>query len=490
MRGIDVSETQGSPPLSLDATDWKKSFKGLAIGSAGAIAGYLSVTLIPLLESQPGWGLLIAPIVSFGLQVFVKWATDTQKVILSWMVLLSLCGTAEAQIQIMPAEQVEALRRALPTTVGDKWQEYFNDPDTGFYTMKEMPAAYQHADAGLIVGNVQVGFEPTRRVSSFHSALNNISGDARETQKPDGLGGNANIEFPWRMGLAGGTDISEGIAGTFKMWRLPKRDGGGVWPVAWFNDVADGSRMGPHSVLNWVFPNGTWFAEVLFMRDSKGILHVWEVRVRVREKDYWDVDLLKPFVTSKQLATRLEKEGHLQLASAVNADRPLKEERLVDRLHRKKAFEGVGGVDVLPHLGEDLAAHLLDNTPFDSAIGAVWHEGTNGVKSLAPTASEPFSIVPPGYHGTFLGNDTNTCKNCHKHTLHHVDEFDVVRQWYGRVRGADQIFSWHPVEPSSVSPNGFRHETHLRRAFVEAGMLEHYDKAKHPPEMYSALPKE
>jgi len=490
-----MATREGSPKKSLAGSDLKKSAKGLAFGSLGSVAAYLLVTLVPMLEQHKEWGFAIAPAVSLLLHLIVKYSTNTQKTFFSVLLALGLCGTAEAQIQLMPAENVEALRRALPTTVGDKWQEYFNDPATVFYTTNEMPAAYQHADGGLLSGSQRFGFNQipinqNTQASSFHSALNNISGDAIETQKPDGFGGNANIEFPWRMGLAGGTDESEGIAGTFKMWRLPKRDGGGVWPVAWFNDVAGGSRMGPHGVLNWVFPQGTWFAEVLFMRDSKGIRHVWEIRVRVREKDYWDVDLLKPFVTSKQLASRLEKDGHPQLASAVIAERELKEGRLVDRLHRKKAFEGVGGVDVLPPLGEDLAAHLLDNTPFDSAIGAIWHEGTNGVKSLAPTSSEPFSIVPPGYHGTFLGNDTNTCKNCHKHTLHHVDEFDVVRQWYGRVRGGDQIFSWHPVEPSSVSPNGGRRPVVLRRVFVEAGLLEHYDKAKHPPEIYTALPKE
>lgn len=405
------------------------------------------------------------------------------------LLLLLFCITATVfgQVQIMPAEKLASLRQSLPGTEKDVWQEFFDDPTTLYYTSTEMPVAYQHAMGGLVVSGSFMGRGGSAMQSTFHWALNNISGDANERQKPDGEGGNANVEFPWRHNVAGGTDESRGIAITFKMMRLPKKDSGSPWPVAWYSDVLGGSDQGPQSVLNWIFPKGTTFAEVLVMKDSKATLHTWEVRLRIRESNYWDVDVLKPFPTSSELAAALKREGYQ--SEQVMRPRVIQMARLFDGLHRKPAFNVLAGVDELPTLGEDLAAKLLDSTPFKSAVGAVWHAGTNGVDALSPTTNERFSIVPPGFHGTFIGNDTESCKNCHRHTLKHVDEFDSVRQWYGRVRGGDQIFSWNPVEPSSVADNGASIRVVLRRAFVEAGMLEQYDKAKHPTDMYSLLEK-
>jgi hypothetical protein len=155
-------------------------------------------------------------------------------------------------------------------------------------------------------------------------------------------------------------------------------------------------------------------------------------------------------------------------------------------LHRRVAFDVGAGVETLPRLGEDLAAELLDSTPFKSALGAAWRR-TGETTVFAPHADEPFSIVPPNYHGTFLGTDTDSCKNCHEHTLKHVDQFDAQRDWYGYIRGSDQIFTWHPIEPSAISRSGAPQQVRLRRAFVEGGVLEQYDRQRHPESRYSPL---
>jgi hypothetical protein len=167
------------------------------------------------------------------------------------------------------------------------------------------------------------------------------------------------------------------------------------------------------------------------------------------------------------------------------ATKPL---RLTDTLHRKTAFDVGSGTAALPRLSEAMAAELLDGTPFKSAVGAAWRRGDAPETTVfAPTSLEAFSLVPKDYQGTFMGTDTDSCKRCHEHTLRHVDQFDSVRQWYGRVRGADQIFTWHPIDPSSISYNGAARQVRLRQAFIDAGMVEPYDANRHPNERYSVL---
>jgi hypothetical protein len=391
-------------------------------------------------------------------------------------VLTALPSVSLGQVQLCSAEKLEALRTSLPATEGGKWQSVFRDPKTMFYTDREIPAAYQHADGGLIVNGGRMPVNGASMGTTFHSPRYNISGDAREAAKGQGMGGNANIEFPWRT--PGGTDFSEGQSSTFKFMRLPDRDSGGMWPVALYQPTMNDNRIGPHRVMAWVFPVGTIFGEVLAIRDSRGTMHTFEVRLRIREPDYWDIEILRPFPREADLAARLGSDRYVTAMHSM----PVANQRLTDTLHRVVGFDVAAGIAKLPPLGESLAAELLDTTPFKSAVGAAWKE-----TAFAPTASEPFSIVPLNYHGTFMGTDTDSCKRCHEHTLRHVDQFDDRRDWYGRVRGSDQIFTWHPIDPSSISFNGGPRAVRLREAFVRAGIVEQFDPAKHPKERYSLL---
>ncbi len=57
----------------------------------------------------------------------------------------------------------------------------------------------------------------------------------------------------------------------------------------------------------------------------------------------------------------------------------------------------------------------------------------------------------------------------------HVSEFEMARDWYGRVRGADNIISFHIFEPSSISYNGQNARVTLRQMLVRAGLLRHWN---------------
>lgn len=408
--------------------------------------------------------------------------TIVAKVLCVW---LALAAAASAQ-QLCPPEKLEALRASLPHVEDEHWQRILQDPTTLLYTDAEIPPAYQHADAGLLVtrsGRRGIG---SGRTTSFHSPSYNISGDAREAAKGNGRGGNGNIEFPWRT--PGGTDQSEGLTRTFKLLWLPKQESGKPWPVVWHHQKLTGSNMGSHVGYAWTFPAGAVLGEVLALRDARGSLHTFELRLRTREEDHWDVEILRPFPEAQDLADRLAEYDLPQLADRFREDVTLKKLSLVDRLHpTKRGFAAEAAVDELPALDEALAAQLLDNTPFKSASGKAWRKGANGVTAFAPTTNQAFSIVPRGYHGTFLGTDAESCAKCHESTLKHVDEFDRRRDWYGYIRGADGIFSFHPIEPASISYSGVPLPVRIRRSLVEAGVVAAFDAQAHPAERYQPL---
>jgi hypothetical protein len=391
-----------------------------------------------------------------------------------------LAGESAFAQQIMPADKAAALRQSFPKTDIERWNKLFADPKTVLYTDAEILPAYQHANAGLLVisgGRQSIG---TGRSTTFHWVGYNLSGDAQEDPKPDGLGGNANIEFPWRT--PGGIAFNEAQIGKFRFFRLPDSNGR-VWPVVIFRSTRNDSKMGAHEVTDWMFPIGTVFGEVLALRDRESQLHTFEVRLRIREKDYWDVEILRPFPTERDLVAELEKRGQVELATKVMSA-PVRTEAMTDRLHRRQAFASEKGRVALPSFDSQLAAALLDETPFKSAVGAQW-KGT----AIAPTTEQAFSIVPQNYLGTHLGNDPTSCMECHRHVQRHVDSFDSVRQWYGRIRGADGIFTWHPIANRAVARSGGRIPVEIREDFIRAGWVAQFNPSVHTRERYHPLEK-
>jgi hypothetical protein len=285
------------------------------------------------------------------------------KYLLSFL-LLFLPLVTQAQVQLCSPEKIAALKASLPETKNPEWQKVFNDPLTFYYTDTEIPLAYQHADRGLIVGGSRIGTNPN---TSFHSPRYNISGDAREAAKGHGQGGNGNIEFPWRN--PGGTDGGEGNVKTFKFMRLPSKpeNPAAVFPVIWFPTELRGSRTGVHYGYGWSYPTDTIFGECLCVRDSAGLLHTFEVRLRIRRPEYWDIEILRPFPTADSLGKRLmslktpvpDNSSMVEqtVMRLLDDNVALEEKSLVDRLHPTKiGFKAKAGVDMLPNFSESLVA--------------------------------------------------------------------------------------------------------------------------------------
>lgn len=186
------------------------------------------------------------------------------------VMLITLALAGAGQVKLMSPEREAELRQFFPKVADAEVAALLADPDLILYTDEEMPRAYQHS-------------------RGVHSPLYNIS--ATRPREPHG---NGNKEFPW--GDAGGTHRCEGVR-SFRFFRLPKRENGSHWPVVWYQSV---KSEGPGIV--WVFPRGTIFGEVLTLRGPDKKDYTFELRLRRRMQQTWEVDVFRPFTTSQALA--------------------------------------------------------------------------------------------------------------------------------------------------------------------------------------------
>lgn len=368
---------------------------------------------------------------------------------------------------VSPAKEA-TLRAQLPQTADPNWQTLF--AESVLYTESEMPRAYQFA-------------------GTFHSPLYNISGDPSDSGLPHGEGGNANVDFPWR--LPGGIPkAAERDIAKFGFFRLPRRDDGKVWPVVYWSEfMRDDPVLEPANFLRWTFPRDTVFGEVLQLKDSQGRPHTFEVRLRVRTADGWDVEMLRPFPTSQHFVDRLQQIGTpeaLAVAAKVNSVREVSVVTVTDQ-HRRHAFSIKGTRETLPSQSETLTKQALAS-PFYASAGFAWRETASREQDVfTPSGADRFGIRPKGDNASLIETNATACMNCHDDTLKPARSFDAPRGWYGRVRGSNGIFSWHPVEPRSVSRNGGRLPVQIRQAFKDAGLVEAYSPAKHPSDRYSTM---
>ena len=174
--------------------------------------------------------------------------------------------------------------------------------------------------------------------------------------------------------------------------------------------------------------------------------------------------------------------GHLEGPIALNKHK-------LSNNHPRKVFVQSMGMDTLPPVDDDpLVVQLLTETTFTSASDVAWRESENGaVYTCAPTTTAAFHIVPANYAGGFVDVDPESCMRCHDSVGQQAQHFEFGRDWYGRVRGSDGIFSFHPFSVGSISHNGIGQAVSMRSELVKAKVLERFDPDKHPSNAYQRL---
>ena len=343
------------------------------------------------------------------------------------------------------SEEKHALYRSFWPKSKDPWLNNLKKKSIIFYDEEVMPKAYQNWDGAL---------------HGVHSPAHNISAVRSEPI------GNANREFPW--GSPAGLHVSPNFK-AFRFVDLPPGKTIVYWRERLQGDASPGSIV-------WQFPAGTTFGEILLVTDPSGNDWTFELRTRTRTDKGWTMNAFRPFTTQAELAARIKQleprwKSKPELVQIVKGQSEKEEvQRLVNQ-HDLVTFDATALYTHLPEIDHALVRKLLD-TPFKSALGQEWKKSADGVEAFAPTTEAPFHIVPKHYQGGFVEVSSKSCMRCHDSTLKHARDFQPNRDWYGRVRGSDNIFSFHIFDPSCVSHNGFSIEPKIRQSLLEAGVLE------------------
>lgn len=365
------------------------------------------------------------------------------------LVLCLLCSTASAQL--MPKDREARIRQVMPMFASEEMNTVARDASLLFYTEREMPKAYQFG-------------------GGVHSPYYNIAAN------PDPHG-NANDELPWRE--PAGFDEVENAEMVRFVW-LPKQANGSPQPVRYrvvnLND-------GEPPAVRWLFPVGAVVGELFTTRSPSGKDFAIEVRTRTKFADGWRMEVFRPYETARDLAEKLRALGHGDLADRVSA--PLNAKQLtVKNPQPKRIFNETTNWEALPAMPQEVVEKLLSGAVFHECSDLAWkRNGDQEQFAPAVMPTDQFNVVPAGYKGAALPVSDASCIRCHNTTLHPADEFapnisraafsiaDTHREWYGRVRGSDGIFSFHPFDPSCISDNGGNRGVRYRQALLTAGII-------------------
>ena len=290
---------------------------------------------------------------------------------------------------------------------------------------------------------------------SFHDAMYNVSpGPAANPPEPFG---NANREFPWNTG---GLDNSPN-GSDFKAMILS-------------GPIKVSQRQLPYGFVNenpmWnvgKFQTETKFCEFLVKDNNR----IFEVRVleKVKEGDVLDVkNNWKPhwFRAVKDSGELIEicKDHQYGDALASHYAGKMSVTHLTDKNHNAQRVLNVATiVDELPPMPKDVQDKIYIR-PFQEVTDVIWHK-TDEHKCYGPSGG----FVADKYQGGHFAS--TQCIQCHHTVLSHAQHFGTGRDWYGRLRGTDGIFSVPIADDGCISGNGFNYRPVWNQKLVKAGLL-------------------
>lgn len=390
-------------------------------------------------------------------------------------------------VTLLPEAEVDALLARMPP-IFDFWLAgIIQSRDTVWYDKKAIVPGYQ--DSFGDGREFPVGFRPNT-LQPFHIDGAVPGGHARLFRRKG--------EFHFPLGRTGHPDDAMNTS-VIDFWKLP-RQGKKLQPVVWW-------RRRPtsfHNRVEWMFPIGTVFGEVIQIEASDGSQHVFEIRTRTRLADGWESDVFRPFVTSDELLSAVERKRRLSTRWSSSASAS----RLTDYLKNpltlvsetlgpvalKLSFAPItGGVDYLPEADEALWKELLSENGFQSAKGRVWKQ-SGSLQTFAASTKSNFSIVPRNYNASHFEVSDNFCSRCHQDAGRPIKDYEFMIQLYGEMWGEDETFSWHPfdtkafVDVATGNVVSFSNENRrFRQDFLNAGLLEEYNTSVHPQTQYKRI---
>ena len=380
--------------------------------------------------------------------------------------------------QIIPTATLEDYKKALPVTGFEALNNMMKSPNTFWYDKDTMKPSYQDS-----VGDgsyTPVGARFNTKAASV------IVPEGRKLFSADGK------FWSYPLGHTAGTDNSTNIK-VVNFMSLPVKDGKRL-PVV-YKTINDRNGKGGLGVAKWtwVYPVGTTFGEMIYIKHSSGQLYPAELRTRTRYLNGWAMNVYRPFPTAASLAEAIKAKkpnfaaesnlksmvGHLESTGNMTT-------KSVNSPAFKNIFTASAGLDVLPEFNdEELVKDLLTKTTFVSSYGTAW-KNSDGLKAFAASTKETFSVVPVNYEANLIEVSDESCTRCHKETGRAISDFASSAVLYGDVWGEDQIFSFHPYDESKFS-NFNTENRSIRPELAQGGIVVKFEADKHPSSIYNPL---
>lgn len=399
----------------------------------------------------------------------------------------SLDPNAARPADMFSVSELTDLAARLPCIEDPALVEILESADTMFYDKNSIIPGYQDSFGDGF--NFPVGMRP-----------NTIQSNLIDLAVPGGHGQlfveRGTFHFPF--GSPTGVDDVDGTVVDF--WK-PPREGGELLPVVWWWHEPNGNT---HRI-EWMFPVGTVFGELLFIVDDAGAQHPFEIRTRTRTLTGWTADVFRPFPTAIDFANALatKRQEQTEWASSTEIDTLIAHLNDTSTLtsasltatHFTESFQTIqGAMDVLPALTDTtILEELLATWGFRSARDAVWKE-SGGMRAYAAGSNAKMSIVPRNYNAGLVAVNDSSCESCHVDAGRPFMDYYFNIMAYGELWGEDQVFTWHPFDNGSfVDGSGnvvsFNDDNRsFRQDFVNAGLLESYSSSQHGDSHYQEIP--
>jgi hypothetical protein len=388
-------------------------------------------------------------------------------------------------VDLMPPNRLAEFAARLPCLESATLRATIESPRTMWYDKTSLTPGYQDSFGDNVVA--PIGMRP-----------NSIDESLIDTAVP---GGHAQIfiekgvfHFPFGKPIGNVTSVE-----VIDFWQLPQVSGQTLPVVHWRRDPNQYTHR-----IEWMFPVGTVFGEVLFMTEG-GVRYPFEIRTRTRTLDGWAVDAYRPFPSAEDLAKAIdEKRGaKADWASSTALDALVTQLRTpalqpfrVSATHFVSAFAARdAGRDLLPELSSsdaELIHELLMTTPFRSARGIAWKQ-QGGLYAWAAAASGPGQIVPKNYNAAAIEVSEASCDSCHRDAGRPFEAWYDNILAYGELWGNDEIFTWHPftlarfVDSQGAVVNFNYDNRQIRPDFVAAGLITAYSATNHPATFYKRI---
>ena len=390
---------------------------------------------------------------------------------------------------LMADDLLAYLISRMPCVADPALRGLLESPDTMFYDRQSIVPGYQ--DSFGDATTFPVGMRP----NTIRPNLINLAVPGGHSQILDSTG---TFHFPFGRP----TGVADDDALVINFWHVPRDAAGALLPVVHWRRTPSGFT----NRIDWVFPRGTVFGELMFIKNDQGQWDPFEIRTRTRALDRWVVDAHRPFPTATDLAEAITKRqqddqwlssAELDALVAHLDDPDTLEPATLGATHFAAAFPTIQGAeDPLPPLSDGtIVRELLHETPFRSAKDLVWKQSDDAV-AYAPTSRQAPSIVPRGYNGGLVPVDDDSCGRCHRDAGRPFMDYYSNIMAYGELWGQDETFSWHPFETSAfVNSSGavvsFNDDNRrMRKDFVAAGLVAPWSNAAHSDADYRIIKRE